>query len=107
MYPSLNAKVVVVTGAGSGIGRAIAERFAEQGATVVVNDVDADTASETVDAIGAAGGTASSAIADVSDGGQVAEMFDQIIGRHDTVDVLVNNAGLVSPMLHFLSLIHI
>ena len=101
MYPSLNAKVVVVTGAGSGIGRAIAERFAEQGATVVVNDVDADTAGETVDAIGAAGRTATSAIAHVSDGGQVAEMFDQINGRHDTVDVLVNNAGLVSPMLHF------
>ena len=101
MYPSLSAKIVVVTGAGGGIGRAIAERFAEQGATVVVNDVDAEAANETVDAIGAAGGSSSVALADVSDGGQVAEMFDQIIERHDTVDVLVNNAGLVSPMLHF------
>ena len=101
MYPSLSAKIVVVTGAGGGIGRAIAERFAEQGATVVVNDVDAEAANETVDAIGAAGGSSSVALADVSDGGQVAELFDQIIERHDTVDVLVNNAGLVSPMLHF------
>ena len=101
MYPSLNSSVVVVTGAGRGIGRAIAERFAEQGATVVVNDVDAAAASDTLDAITAAGGTASAAPADVADGTQVADMFDEILERHDTVDVLVNNAGLVAPMLHF------
>ena len=101
MYPSLKTKVVVVTGAGRGIGRAIAERFAEEGAVVAVNDVDAEAADETVGAITSSGGIATVALADVGDGDQVADMFDQVVARHDTVDVLVNNAGLVSPMLHF------
>lgn len=102
VHPSLVGKVVLVTGAAGGIGRSIAERFAEQGSAVVVNDVDAEAAQHTVDAIAAAGGSASVAVADVSDGEQVAAMFDQVMDSHGTVDVLVNNAGLVSPMLHFL-----
>ncbi len=101
MYDSLNDKAVLVTGAGGGIGRAIARRFAEQGARVMVNDVDPDTADEVVRSIEADGGTAASAIADVSDGGQVAAMFDAFAEHFGDIDVLVNNAGLVSPMLHF------
>jgi len=100
-YPSLRHKVVVVTGAAGGIGRAIARRFAEQGAAVAVNDVDGEAADVVVKAIEADGGTASAWVADVSNGEQVATMFDGVVERHGTVDVLVNNAGLVAPMLHF------
>jgi 3-oxoacyl-[acyl-carrier protein] reductase len=93
--------VVLVTGAAGGIGRAIAERFAAESSVVVVNDIDATAADLVVDSILAAGGRATVAIADVSDGEQVAAMFDSVTAEHGTVDVLVNNAGLVSPMLHF------
>lgn len=102
MYESLNNKVVLVTGAGSGIGRAIAERFAGQGCHVMVNDVNAETAEATVDAINATSvGSAMIGVADVSDSAQVGAMFDAIIEQHGRIDVLVNNAGIVSPMLHF------
>lgn len=100
-YGSLADQAVLVTGAGGGIGRAIALRFAGQGARVMVNDVDAATATEVVEAIRAAGGTATAAVADVSDGDQVAEMFEAFATELGNIDVLVNNAGLVSPMLHF------
>lgn len=101
MYESLQDSVVVVTGAAGGIGRAIATRFAEQGCKVVVNDVDPDGAAGVVAAITEAGGTAMAAVADVSVGDEVAAMFDAVMAEYGTVDVLVNNAGLVSPMLHF------
>jgi NAD(P)-dependent dehydrogenase (short-subunit alcohol dehydrogenase family) len=101
MYESLQNKVVVVTGAAGGIGRSIAQRFAGQGAKVVVNDVNVDAAEEVVAAIVDAGGTAMAAVADVSNGESVAAMFDAIMADYGAVDVLVNNAGLVSPMLHF------
>ncbi len=100
-YASLDGKVVVVTGAAGGIGRSIAERFAGQDAKVVVNDIDADAAAGVVASITDAGGTAISVVADVSDGDSVAAMFDTVMAEFGTVDVLVNNAGLVSPMLHF------
>ncbi|MDG1266347.1 MAG: SDR family NAD(P)-dependent oxidoreductase [Ilumatobacter sp.] len=101
MHASLQDKVVLVTGAAGGIGRAIAERFANEGSLVVVIDIDAQAAGAVVESIVASGGWASAAIADVSNGEQVAEMFETVIAAHGTVDVLVNNAGLVSPMLHF------
>ena len=101
MYESLNNKVVLVTGAAGGIGRSIAERFAGQGCKLVVNDVNAAAAAEVVDAITAAGGLAVAAIADVSDSAQVATMFETLVSEYGDIDVLVNNAGLVSPMLHF------
>ena len=101
MHESLQDKVVLVTGAAGGIGRAIAERFAGEDAVVVVNDIDVEAAGEVVESIVASGGRSSIAIADVSNGEQVAAMFDTVMAAHGTVDVLVNNAGLVSPMLHF------
>ena len=102
MSTSLEGRVVILTGAGRGIGRAIADRFAGAGATVIVNDIDAATADEAAVAINASGGTATAVVADVADSTQVNAMFDAVLAAHGTVDVLVNNAGLVSPMLHFL-----
>ncbi len=101
MHASLADKVVLVTGAAGGIGRAIAERFAGVGSKLVINDVNAEAAADVVDGIRAAGGTAVAAIADVSDSAQVAAMFDVLVDAYGNIDVLVNNAGLVSPMLHF------
>lgn len=100
-YPSLDGKVVIVTGAGKGIGRAIAERFAGQGCTVVVNDVDAANVAEVVESINASGGSAMAGVADVSNAEEVGAMVDATMDAHGRVDVLVNNAGLVGPMLHF------
>ena len=100
-YKSLRDKVVLVTGAAKGIGRAIAERFAEQGCHLVINDVDDDGVNEVVQSIVESGGSAMAGIADVSDSAQVAEMFDAITEEHGRIDVVVNNAGIVSPMLHF------
>jgi NAD(P)-dependent dehydrogenase (short-subunit alcohol dehydrogenase family) len=101
VYESLVNQVVVVTGAGAGIGRALAERFAGVGCRVVVNDVDAATVATTAAEIRKGGGSAIGVGADVSSGDQVGAMFDTIIAEYGQVDVLVNNAGLVSPMLHF------
>jgi len=100
-HPDLDGKVVVVTGAGKGIGQAIAERFGSVGSSVVVNDIDDEAAAAVAAGIGAAGGTAIGVVADVSDSAQVAAMFDTAVDTFGTVDVLVNNAGIVSPMLHF------
>lgn len=95
-------QVVVVTGAGRGIGRAIAARFGSAGASVVVNDVDRDAAETVAQSITAAGGSALAAAADVSSAEQVAGIFDAALEAFATVDVLVNNAGLVTPTKHFL-----
>lgn len=80
----------------------MAQRFASVGARVVVNDVHADAAVAAVQAISDAGGVAQSAVADVSDADAVAAMFANTVDTFGTVDVLVNNAGLVGPMTHFL-----
>ncbi len=101
MYESLNGKVVIVTGAGKGIGRALAERFAGQGCKVAVNDVKAEAVDETVAAINESGGTAMGVVADVSNSEQVNAMVDAVMAEHGRIDVLLNNAGIVSPMLHF------
>ncbi len=101
MHESLKDKVVLVTGSGGGIGRSIAQRFASQGSKLVVNDVSQETVDEVVALIEADGGTAMGAIADVSSSEQVGAMMDAVMAEHGRVDVVVNNAGLVSPMLHF------
>lgn len=95
-------RVVLVTGAGGGIGRAVAERFAREGARVAVNDVKADAVRAVADGIVAAGGVALAAPADVSDAGQVEAMFAATEAELGHVDVLYNNAGLIDTTRHFL-----
>ena len=100
-YSSLDGKVVLVTGAGKGIGRAIAQRFAGQGCKLVINDIDEANVATVVDVITADGGTAMGAVADVSNSEQVGTMIEAAMEAHGRIDVVVNNAGIVSPMLHF------
>ncbi|HEU5192174.1 MAG TPA: SDR family NAD(P)-dependent oxidoreductase [Methylomirabilota bacterium] len=90
----LKDRVALVTGGGSGIGRAIALLFAEEGARVVVNDLHLATAEKTVQEMGASARGGFAVAADVSDSRQVAAMFDEIERRCGTLDVLVNNAGI-------------
>ncbi len=91
-------KVVLVTGAGHGIGLAVARRFAEEGALVGINDVDGEKARE------AAGGIPNALPfpADVSNKSQVDGLFDALLAQWGTIDVLVNNAGDIHAARHFL-----
>jgi 3-oxoacyl-[acyl-carrier protein] reductase len=86
-------KAVVVTGAGSGFGEAIATRFAREGARVVVADVHEENGRRVATAIAAEGGTARFVRADVSRAGDVKAMIDQAVSAFGGLDVLVNNAG--------------
>ena len=90
----LEGRVALITGAGSGIGRAVARLFAHEGARVVANDLHAMTAKETVESLGAQAGAARAIQADVADSGQVKAMFAEIELEMGTLDVLVNNAGI-------------
>jgi NAD(P)-dependent dehydrogenase (short-subunit alcohol dehydrogenase family) len=87
-------QVAVVTGGGSGIGRAISLLFAAEGATVVAADVIADRAIETAKLITDAGGTALGLQVDVANSASVTAMAEQVTSAFGTVDILVNNAGL-------------
>jgi NAD(P)-dependent dehydrogenase (short-subunit alcohol dehydrogenase family) len=90
----LTDRVVVVTGAGSGLGRAMATAAAEAGASVVCADVDAGRAAETSAAIGAAGGTARDRQVDVADEGSVSAMVDGAVAEFGRLDVVFCNAGI-------------
>lgn len=89
----LDGKVAVVTGGGSGIGQAIALRFAAQGAVVRVLDVNESAAAATCQRITAAGGIASSHLCDVTSQSDVKASFDELF-RGDRVHILINNAGI-------------
>jgi NAD(P)-dependent dehydrogenase (short-subunit alcohol dehydrogenase family) len=97
-----SGSVVIVTGAGRGIGRAIAERFSRLGARVVANDVGAHV-QEVEQEVRKSGGDAISVVADVSQKSEVDRLFDAALERFGDVNVLVNNAGLVNESRHFLT----
>jgi 2-deoxy-D-gluconate 3-dehydrogenase len=98
---SLDGRVAVVTGAGSGIGRAITLRLAEAGAKVMVADVDDDGAAATARLVADAKREAATHHVDVRDAAAVESMIDATADRFGGVDILVNNAGLYphSPFL--------
>jgi NAD(P)-dependent dehydrogenase (short-subunit alcohol dehydrogenase family) len=96
MTDRLTGKVAVVTGAGSGIGRAAAALFAAEGAAVALVDLAAPAAKEAVADINGAGGRAIAVGADVSEPEQVDSAFTQILNEFGRVDVLYNNAGVNS-----------
>jgi len=90
----LEGRIAVVTGAGSGIGRAIAQSFVAEGALVCVSDLVIESAQITVDRMGPLREKAFPIRADVSDSAQVMSMFAEVERRYGTVDILVNNAGI-------------
>jgi len=100
----LATKVAIVTGAGSGFGEGIAKRFAEEGAKVVINDIDRTGGARVCAEIEAAHGQGSALFiaADVTDGASVKEMVDATVERYGRLDIMVNNAGVTHrnmPML--------
>jgi NAD(P)-dependent dehydrogenase (short-subunit alcohol dehydrogenase family) len=100
----ISGKACVVTGAGSGIGRATAVRLAEEGGRVLAVDIAEDAVAETVAEIERGGGTAAAHRTDVSDSAQVDAMVTACVERFGRIDVLVNNAGVNLPgVLHEVS----
>ncbi len=102
MAGALTGKVALVTGASRGIGRAIAERLAQDGAMVVVNYAQSeDAARQVVQTIKARGGQADAAQADMSRLADVRGLFAQALAQHGRLDILVNNAGTAhfAPLL--------
>src|SRR5512141_2533081 len=100
----LKDKVAIVTGAGRGIGRAIAVRFGKEGARVVVNySASERAAEEVVEAIKVAGGEAMAYRADVSVKAEVDAMVQSTLDAYGRIDVLVNNAG-ICPFADFLDI---
>ena len=95
-----NDKVAVITGAGSGIGRATALRLAAEGAEVFVHDVNPDSLAESVSMITSAGGTAVSRVGDVSERSECFDAIAEAVEAFGRLDVLVNVAGIAGAF-HF------
>lgn len=93
MAMKLKDKVAVITGAGSGLGRAMALRFAAEGARIVIAELNEATAEQTLREVQAAGAESFAVTTDVSNSKSVAELFKAIDDRGWPVDVMVNNAG--------------
>jgi 3-oxoacyl-[acyl-carrier protein] reductase len=93
----LKDKVAIVTGGGSGIGRAIALTFAAQGASIAIFDINEENANRTVETVKSTGQRAITLVVDVSSFSQIGQAVQTVIEEFRKVDILVNNAGLTSP----------
>src|SRR5579863_86785 len=93
----LDGQTAIVTGAGAGIGRAIALMFADAGAWVAAVDRDEASVRRTCALIGERGGQAACFALDVTEASAPKQVIDQTLERHERLDVLVNNAGIYPP----------
>ena len=100
MTDHIAGKAIVITGAGGGFGRLIAQQAAARGARVTCGDIDGAAAQATADAIVAAGGTALGLAADVTDLAQLVALVQASVATHGGIDVMVNNAGIM-PLAFF------
>ncbi|NKB57691.1 MAG: SDR family oxidoreductase [Alphaproteobacteria bacterium] len=98
----LNGKNVLITGSGSGMGQHMALGFAKEGARIAVNDINVEAVAETVKQVTAAGGTAHDATADITDLAAVGEMIASAEAALGGIDILVNNAALLTEHTLFL-----
>lgn len=100
MTDHVSGKAIVITGAGGGFGRLVAQKASARGAKVTCGDIDGAAAEETARAITAAGGTARGLAADVTDLAQVKALVRASVDAHGGVDVMINNAGIM-PLAFF------
>ncbi len=94
----LTGKTIIVTGAGSGMGEAMAKLFAQEGARIVAADIRLETVERVVSDIKAAGGEAIAVVSDIANPSAARELIKQIIDAYGKLDVLVNNAGIMDGM---------
>src|ERR1044071_9788946 len=94
-------RTALITGAGRGIGKAIAETLAKQGVAVICVSKSAESCGATAAAITAAGGKAKALAVDVADGAAIAKAAEQLLKEFPAIDILVNNAGITRDGLLF------
>ncbi|MGZ4157931.1 MAG: SDR family NAD(P)-dependent oxidoreductase, partial [Bacteroidia bacterium] len=92
-------KTAVVTGAASGMGKAIAQLFAQEGANVIVADLKQNEIDEVVSGITKSGGKAIGIICNVANENEIKNMVDQTLTQFKTIDILVNNAGIMDDFI--------
>lgn len=94
MSPVLKDKVAIITGAGRGLGKAFALRFAEEGARLLLPDISLERAQNTVKEIKARGGEAAAMLTDISEEKDTQQMAEEVMRRYGRVDILLNNAAM-------------
>lgn len=91
----MNEKIALITGAGSGIGRAIAEKFSKMGLNMVLNDIKKEGLDETLHLVHKQGVSAFAAVGDISSSDDVDMLVDLTINEFKRIDILINNAGMI------------